>query len=73
MTVEETVNLNEEEEEEEGGGSVSQLTGLESARQSIPPLRFRLPGPASSALSITKLSTVLSYFNDQTWSNETNI
>lgn len=42
MTVGKTVNLNEEKEEEEGNDSVSQLTGLESVRQSIPPLRFRL-------------------------------
>ena len=56
MTVGETVNLNEleeEEEEEERNDSVSQLTGLESARQSIPPLSFRLAGPASMTMSIT--------------------
>lgn len=44
---------------------VSQLTSLESARQSIPPLSFRLAGPASMAQSVagsTKLSTVLYYF-----------
>ncbi len=67
MTVGETVNLNEEEEEENGKDSISQLTGLESARQSIPPLRFRLAAPVSMALSIrdsTELSRVPNYFYD---------
>lgn len=43
MTVAKTVNLNEEEEEE--GDSISQFAGLESARQSIPPLSLSLAGP----------------------------
>lgn len=68
VTAGETVNLNEEEEErEERNDSVSQLTSLESARQSIPPLSFKLAGPASTSLSIpsnTKLSTVLKHFNE---------
>lgn len=62
----ETVNLNEEEDGE-GNDSVSQLTGLESVRQSIPPLSYRLVSPALTALSITgsnTLLTVLNYFND---------
>ena len=68
------VNLNEEEEEEKRNDTqlsvsgVSQLTGLESARQSIPPLSFSLAGPASMALSITgsrKLSTALDCFNGE--------
>lgn len=56
---------------QESGGmcdSVSQLTGLESARQSIPAFRLRQAGPASSAPSVTgstKLSTALNDFNDQ--------
>lgn len=52
----------------DGSDSVSQLTGLESARQSIPPLRFRLAAPVSTAPSLTgnaKLSTALNYFNDE--------
>lgn len=47
---------------EDGNDSVSQLTGLESARQSIPAVRFRLAAPASTSPSISgsaKLSTVL--------------
>lgn len=67
MTVEKTVNLNEEEEKEDGNDSVSQLTGLESARQSIPPLGFRLSAPASMALNTTGRTTltVLNYLNDK--------
>lgn len=65
MTVGKTVNLNEEKEE--GNDSVSQLTGLESVRQSIPPLRFRLAAPASVALSMmgSTESTVQNYFTDE--------
>lgn len=51
-----------QKEEEDGNGSVSQFNDLELTRQSIPQLRFKLPAPASLAMTLTgnaKLVTLI--------------
>lgn len=50
------------QKEEEDGNGVSQFNDLELAGQSIPPLRFKLPAPASLAMTLTgnvKLVTLI--------------